>query len=233
MQPWKLNDSCVTVAPLPLLGGRSPVGEPHEGLHPGEAERTEPGQQIADAGRLPVRFRIDYDPSAVAGDREYSLSAAVRSGGELLYVTDTVHAVLTRGAPANRDVSVVSTDPFDSCVEPLPGIIHAAGGGGELPAGTVLHVRLVDVTDPESPVGISETRVADPGRFPIAFELPHEGVQISRHRRSELEADVVIDGEVAYHIARAEWRRVWLPHCPDDDLRLVNDVFPVGEFPRE
>ena len=199
-----------------------------------DAPSTELGRDvIAGAGRLPVRFRIDYDRSAVAEGREYSVSAAVRSGGELLYVTDTVHTVLTRGAPANRDVAVVSTDPLDTCVEPLPGIIHSSLGDGELPAGTVLHVRLLDVSDPEEPVEVAETRVADPGRFPIAFELPHEGVQIGRHRRYELEADVVVGGEVVYHIARAEWRRVRLPHCPDEELQLINDVFPVSEFPRE
>ena len=199
-----------------------------------DAPSTELGRDVIEgAGRLPVRFRIDYDPGAVSGGREYSLSAAVRSGGELLYVTDTVHAVLTRGAPANRDVAVVSTDPLDTCVEPLPGILHSSVGDGELPAGTVLHVRLVDVSDPEGPVDVAEARVADPGRFPIAFELPHEGVQISRHRRYELEADVVVGGEVVYHVARAEWRRVWLPHCPNEDLQLITDVFPVSEFPRE
>ena len=43
----------------------------------------------------------------------------------------------------------------------------------------------------------------------------------------------MVGGEVAYHVATAEWRRVWLPHCPDEDLRLITDVFPVSEFPRE
>ncbi len=188
---------------------------------------------IPGAGRLPVRFRIEYDPGDVSAGREYTLSAAVRRGDELLYVNDTVHPVLTRGAPANRDVVVVSTNPLDSCVEPLPGVIHSSFDDGELPAGAVLHVQLVDVTDPAAPVVITETRVAGPGRFPIAFELPPDGVQVSRHRRYELEADVVSGGETVYHIPRAEWRRTRLAHCPNEDLPLVNDVFPVSEFPRE
>ena len=80
---------------------------------------------IENADRLPVSFRIEYDRGRVSDRNEYSLSADVRHGDDLLYVNDTVHPVLTRGAPGDSDVVVVSTNPLDTCVAPLPGQIHS------------------------------------------------------------------------------------------------------------
>lgn len=186
---------------------------------------------IEDAARLPVRFRIEYDDDQISEGAEYSLAARVQHGDDLLYVNDTVHAVLTRGAPRNSDVVVVSTNPFDTCVEPLPGEIHAGGIAYDpLPASAVLRVRLVDVTDSEQRVIVTETSQGNIDRFPIEFELPYQGVQISRHHRYELEAEILVGGSVISHIPTAS-RRKWLPHCPDEGLRLVNDVFPVDQFP--
>ena len=187
---------------------------------------------IENAGRLPVGFRIEYDRERVVSGNEYSLSADVRHGDDLLYVNDTVHLVLTRGAPANSDVEVVSTNPFDTCVEPLPGQIHSEMEDEDLPQEAVLHVRLVDVTDPEARVVVTETALGDLERFPIEFSLPYEGVQISRHSRYELEAEITAGDEILYHIIPGEeWRRTWLPHCPNADLQIVNSVFPASEFP--
>lgn len=186
---------------------------------------------IEDADRLPASFRIEYDRDLVVSGNEYSLSADVRHGDDLLYINDTVHPVLTRGAPANSDVVVVSTDPFDTCVEPLPGQIYVEMGEDDLPHEAVLHVRLIDVTDPEARLVVTETARGDIDRFPIEFSLPHEGVQISRHSRYELEAEIVAGDEILFHIPEADWRRTWLPHCPNADLQIVNSVFPVSELP--
>ena len=54
---------------------------------------------IENAERLPVRFRIEFDPDEVADRNEYSLSAQVRRGDDLLYINDTVHTVLTGAHP--------------------------------------------------------------------------------------------------------------------------------------
>lgn len=199
-----------------------------------DASAVELGRDvITDAERLPVRFRIEYDRDRVSDRNEYSLSAEVRSGDELLYINDTVHTVLTRGAPRNSDVTVVSTNPFDTCVEPLPVQIHSAFSDEDPPDGAVLRVRLVDVTDPEERVVLTQATLDDLEGFPIEVELPYEGVQISRHHRYELEAEIAVGDEVLYEIPGAERGRQWLPHCPNGDLQLVNDVFPVGEYPEE
>lgn len=199
-----------------------------------DASAVELGRDvIEDADRLPVRFRIEYDPDEVSDRNEYSLSARVELGDDLLYINDTVHTVLTRGAPRNSDVVVVSTNPFDACVEPLPVVIHSGFPDRELPAEAVLRVRLIDVTDPEERLLVTEASKGDFDGFPIELELPYEGVEISRHHRYELEAEIVAGGEILHHIPREEWRRIWLPHCPNDDLQIVNDVFPADEFPAE
>ncbi len=199
-----------------------------------DASAIEMGRDvIADAERLPIRFRVEYDGGAIERRNEYTLSARVEAGGELLYVNDTVHPVLTRGAPDSRDVVVISTNPFDQCVEPLPGQIHSGFWDGDLPEDAVLEVRLWDVTEPEERVLVAAGMLENPGSFPIQFELPYEGVEINRHHRYELEAEVWFGGELQMHIPNAEWGRTVLPHCPNDDLKIVNDVAPVSEFPAE
>ncbi|MCY3886603.1 MAG: YbaY family lipoprotein [Chloroflexi bacterium] len=73
-----------------------------------DAPSTTLGEQIIrDAGRLPLAFRVGYDPAAIMEGYEYSLQATVRHDGRLLYINDTVHPVLTRGAPRNRDIEVI------------------------------------------------------------------------------------------------------------------------------
>ena len=199
-----------------------------------DASAIELGEDVIEnADRLPVRFRIEYDPGQVEERNEYSLQARVELGDELLYINDTVHPVLTGGAPRNSDVTVVSVNPFDQCVEPLPGQIHSSFWDGDLPDDAVLEIRLWDVSEPEERFVVVEASFEDLGEFPLEFELPYEGVQINRHHRYEIEAEIWFDGELQFHIPNAEWRRTILPHCPNDDLMLVNDVFPVSEFPEE
>ena len=200
-----------------------------------DADAIELGRDvIANAERLPIRFSIEYNPNDIDDRAEITLSAQVELGNELLYINDTVHPVLTRGAPRNSDVQVISISEFDQCVEPLRGQIHTGFWDGDLPDDAVLEIRLWDVSEPEQRFVVVEASFDDLGSFPIHFELPYEGVQISRHHRYELEADIHFDGELQFHIPNSEWRRTVLPYCPDgDDLSIVNDVFPVSEFPAE
>lgn len=189
---------------------------------------------IPNAERLPVRFSIQYDPGQIDGHAEITLSARVELGDQLLYINDTVHPVLTRGAPRNSDVRVISVSEFDQCVEPLPGQIHSSFWDGDLPDDAVLEIRLWDISEPEARFVVVEASFEDLGSFPIHFELPYEGVEISRHHRYELEANIWFEGELQFHIPNPDWRRTVLPYCPNgDDLSIVNDVFPVSEFPAE
>ena len=189
---------------------------------------------IEDVERLPVRFSIEYDRSEIDERNEYALQASVELGDELLYINDTVHTVLTRAAPLNRDVEVISVDPYDRCIEPLPGLIYSSFWDGEPPDDAVLRVRLWDVSEPEGRFVVAEGSFEELGGFPIAYELPYEGVEISRHHRYEIEAEIWFGGELQLHIpANPEWRRAHLLHCPTGDLPIVHDVFPVSDYPAE
>ena len=200
-----------------------------------DASAIELGRDVIDhAEQLPIRFSIQYDSGDIDGRSEITLQAEVELGNQLLYINDTVHPVLTRGAPRNSDVQVISVSEFDRCVEPLRGQIHSSFWDGDLPDDAVLEIRLWDVSEPEERFVVVEASFEGLGEFPIHFELPYEGVEISRHHRYELEANIRFDGELQFHIPNPEWRRTVLPYCPDgDDLSIVNDVFPVSEFPAD
>lgn len=65
------------------------------------------GEYVVHARSIPVVFRIPYDPAAIDERFEYTLQASVTLDGRLLYVNDTVHLVLTGGAPEDIDVEVI------------------------------------------------------------------------------------------------------------------------------
>lgn len=64
-------------------------------------------QVIRDARRLPLAFRIPYDPADIDQRNEYTLRASVTLGERLLYTNDTVHPVLTSGSPEDSDIEVI------------------------------------------------------------------------------------------------------------------------------
>lgn len=70
--------------------------------------------RIPDAGNPPYRFSIDYDPARIDPTRTYAVRAALRLDGELLFTTDTVHAVLTRGAPNDVDITMIRFSDGDA-----------------------------------------------------------------------------------------------------------------------
>ena len=69
------------------------------------------GEQALSVTALPFEFRIEYDPSRIEARNEYSLQARVELDGDLLYINDTVHTVLTQGSPAQSDIEVIQIGP--------------------------------------------------------------------------------------------------------------------------
>ncbi len=63
------------------------------------------------AGKLPVSFRIAYDPSRVDPAHVYVIRARITENDRLLYQSAAPYYVLTRGAPANVDVIVSPSGP--------------------------------------------------------------------------------------------------------------------------
>ena len=64
-------------------------------------------QTIRTQGRqVPIAFTLDYDPARIEPRHRYAVRAEIRDGsGHLLWVSDTVHPVLTQGAPS-EDVEI-------------------------------------------------------------------------------------------------------------------------------
>ena len=57
-------------------------------------------------GRLPVTFRIPYDPSRIDPGHVYIVQARIMEEKKLLFINTTPYYVLTRGAPSTVDIIV-------------------------------------------------------------------------------------------------------------------------------
>ena len=59
-------------------------------------------QLIEDVDSLPQQFSFSFDSGQIEQRNDYSLSARVELDGQLLYINDTVHSVLTGGSPSRK-----------------------------------------------------------------------------------------------------------------------------------
>jgi putative lipoprotein len=66
------------------------------------------GQQVirAEGRQVPFAFAIDYDAARIVPAHTYAVQVRIEDRGRLLFISDQVHPVLTRGAPASVDVVV-------------------------------------------------------------------------------------------------------------------------------
>ena len=113
-------------------------------------------QTVATAGRqVPIPFSLSYAPDSVRARHRYAVRAEIRSDdGTLLWLSDTVHPVLTQGAPSDSvEVRVVQVDR-----EPLE-----TGDAGPLSGATW---RLVEVATPDG----RTLRPAADQPFTLAFD---------------------------------------------------------------
>ncbi|MCX7063437.1 MAG: YbaY family lipoprotein [Proteobacteria bacterium] len=70
-----------------------------EDISRADVAATELGRaHLEPAGKPPFRFEISYDPSSIDARHSYAVRARVTRASELLFVSDTVYPVLTRGA---------------------------------------------------------------------------------------------------------------------------------------
>jgi putative lipoprotein len=58
-------------------------------------------------GQVPIGYSVPYDPGAIDDGHSYSMSARIEDGeAKLLFISDTVVPVITRGSPT-QDVEIV------------------------------------------------------------------------------------------------------------------------------
>jgi putative lipoprotein len=62
-------------------------------------------KSMADPGQVPIRFELDFPSGSIDPRLAYALRARITDGGRLLFTTDPVVPVLTRGA--GREVRLV------------------------------------------------------------------------------------------------------------------------------
>jgi putative lipoprotein len=83
----------VTLADISLQDVAAPVIA-ETTVHPG-------GRQV------PLPFELRFDRETIDSNRTYAVRASIRSGGQLLFTSDAVHHVITRGNPTRVDLRLV------------------------------------------------------------------------------------------------------------------------------
>ena len=63
-------------------------------------------QIITNPGQVPIPFEIAYDPASIDPRFTYAVQVRITADGQLLFISDTVTPVITRGAPTS-DVEIV------------------------------------------------------------------------------------------------------------------------------
>lgn len=102
--------------------------------------------RIEDAGNPPYAFTIDYDPARIDDRFTYAVRAELRLDGQLLFTTDTMVPVLTRGAPSDVEIVMVrvassaGTAAPDGPV-PAHGLELPASFAGDLPCADCEAIR--------------------------------------------------------------------------------------------
>ncbi len=64
-------------------------------------------QVIRTEGRqVPFEFALAYDESRILPAHTYAVQVRIEVGDKLLFISDTMHPVITRGAPSRVDIVV-------------------------------------------------------------------------------------------------------------------------------
>jgi putative lipoprotein len=71
------------------------------------AAKTLAEQIIGNPGASPIPFELSYDPDAIVPGHSYAVQARIEWEGQLVFINDARHCVLTRGCPARVNVVVV------------------------------------------------------------------------------------------------------------------------------
>jgi putative lipoprotein len=65
-------------------------------------------QVIRTEGRqVPFEFALPYDALRILASNTYAVQVRIEDGGKLLFISDTVYPVITRGAPTRVDIVVI------------------------------------------------------------------------------------------------------------------------------
>ena len=66
---------------------------------------------LSEGRQVPLPFTLRYDARKIDKQHLYTVRAAIRSGGQLLWTTDMVRGVITQGNPTHVDLMLSRVDP--------------------------------------------------------------------------------------------------------------------------
>ena len=150
------------------------------------------GEQMIAVAALPFDFRVEYDPSRIEERNEYSLQAQIELDGDLLYINDTVHTVLTYGSPAQSDIEVIQITPPKAgeaftviTVRVLP------ADGAEIPLGSEVTAQMVNSHRPLEVIDEISIPVL---AFPIELNLLYDSYGLDATYRYEISVTITDAG---------------------------------------
>lgn len=113
-----------------------------------DAEAVELGRvEIENAGGPPYAFEIEYNPELIDERNTYAVRATLWVGDRMMFTTDTVAPVLTRGATSEVDIVMVrvASEKPRAAIEPAPigahGLRLPASFTGQLPCADCVGIR--------------------------------------------------------------------------------------------
>jgi uncharacterized lipoprotein YbaY len=143
---------------------------------------------VVPAGReVPLPFELRYDPKKIQPTGWYALRATIRSGGRLVFTTDTVHRVVTHGNPTHVDLQLVrvgdGADPTSASAARVEAIranlagyraVHGAGAAGDNAAAWTAYfdgmtLACIDEASNQGDYGAAESEYYFEGGALVAF----------------------------------------------------------------
>jgi putative lipoprotein len=87
--------------------------------------------RIKAQGQVPIPFTLTYDPAMIEQNHSYAVTAKLILQGKVVFRSDTVHPVLTRGAGNTVEITMVRTAAKDAASAGPPEEAGAAGARDE------------------------------------------------------------------------------------------------------
>ncbi len=90
--------------------------------------------RIKAQGQVPIPFTLHYDPPLIEQNRTYAVTAKLILQDKVVFRSETVHPVLTRGAGDIAEIAMVRTAAGDAAPSEPSGETGAAGASGDAAA---------------------------------------------------------------------------------------------------
>ena len=158
---------------------------------------------IENPGQVPVAFEIEYNPDDIDDRFTYAVQGRITENGELRFISDTRHAVITRGSPTQVDMVLKMV----AAATPQPAVTSTAKVTGSvtyreriaLRPDAVVEVRLIDVSRANAPaMTIAKQIIENPGQVPVAFEIEYNPDEIDDRFTYAIQVKINEEGKLRF-----------------------------------